>query len=136
MAKQRKAFHWKFRDRDNPKKINEWMDNQDNIRDALSFILHHWIEVYGYENVNSYQFREKLHQNKSPYDTSINNEKKDKIQGETHTNQKENEEQEVQNGARSNHKESKEASRKDNANTKDGKDSDEIDYNLVNIKEI
>lgn len=58
MSTQRKAYHWKFRDRDDPKKINEWMNNQDNIRDSLTFILHQWIEEYGNTNVNSYQFRE------------------------------------------------------------------------------
>ncbi len=60
MSTQRKAYHWKFRDRDDPKKINEWMNNQDNIRDSLTFILHQWIEEYGNSNVNSYQFREGL----------------------------------------------------------------------------
>lgn len=59
--KERKNVTWRVAEHSESKKINKWLDNQQNIQVSLANIVLHMIDRYGYVNITDYQVQKLLY---------------------------------------------------------------------------
>ncbi|MFT9428018.1 MAG: hypothetical protein ABF586_12740 [Sporolactobacillus sp.] len=60
--KERSTYFWRYDgDPDARQRINDWMDQQNNVRDSLQMLVLYFADRFGDKNVMDYEVQKKLY---------------------------------------------------------------------------